>query len=566
MAENEGRTPEDFDGSSNPEGRGEEDYFDPFQDDIFEDDSEADSSGPGNESAADDTFSDEPVDEPYDLDSPSQAPDSQEPNRYSKRFLLLVLGGVSFLAILLMLWINTGGDDSGTETAQQEEVAPRVDDTPGSQDDLDLSEDPFAADDPTLDDQDLQNQAEAELERRRQEREARVAERQRERRALAERLERGDRPIRGERQEDGSMRTVTPEERALTEEEQRQMEARAQERASQLQQAIQSSARSSGDNPFPDRQGEAQAFREDRGGDARPSRAELIRMQQEQEAQGSADPDEQFLDRISQQSEDGVRLSSVEGPLGPWTLPTGTIIPIRLETSTETGLPGIITARVARDVYDRTSTYILIPRGSRVVSDYGQPSQVGQRRLLVAATRLILPDGRFVQFSRAQATDPLGRAGLRDEVDLNLASRFGGAGALAVLGAGITAASGVNQGGVTFPGGSGFGEQRSFDEQLRLSFVGQLNQIINELLQRQINRPVTLRLRSGLRGQLILGQDVDMQRPHYEEEGDIERARREFLPYERARQAQRTRRIQTGRSDPLSDQLRRTASGQDADR
>jgi len=359
------------------------------------------------------------------------------------------------------------------------------------------------------------------------------------------------------------MRTVTPEEQVVSDEQRRQMEARAQERASQLQQAIQSSARSSGDNPFPDRDGEGQVFREDRSSSAPgPSRADLIRMQQEQESQGPTDPNEQFLDRLSQQSEEGVQLSSVQGPLGPWTLPTGTIIPIRLETSTESGLPGIITARVARDVYDRTSTYILIPRGSRIISDYGQPSQVGQRRLLVAATRLILPDSRFVQFSRAQATDPLGRAGLRDEVDLNLASRFGGAGALAVLGAGITAASGVNQGGVTFPGGAGFGETRSFDEQLRLSFVGQLNQIINELLQRQINRPVTLRLRSGLRGQLILGQDVNMGRPYYEEEGDIERTRREFLPYERARQAQRTRRIQTGRSDRLSDQLRRAAAEQ----
>src|SRR3546814_9546021 len=87
-------------------------------------------------------------------------------------------------------------------------------------------------------------------------------------------------------------------------------------------------------------------------------------------------------------------------PPDPHILQAGSIIPAALITGIRSDLPGQITAQVTQNVYDSpTGRILLIPQGARLIGDYDAEVSAGQTRVLLAWTRLILPDGR----SRSEA-------------------------------------------------------------------------------------------------------------------------------------------------------------------
>src|SRR3546814_8552002 len=76
-------------------------------------------------------------------------------------------------------------------------------------------------------------------------------------------------------------------------------------------------------------------------------------------------------------------------------LQAGSVISAALITGLRSDLPGQITAQVTENVYDSpTGRILLVPQGSRLIGDYDDQVDFGQRRVLLAWTRLILPDGR----------------------------------------------------------------------------------------------------------------------------------------------------------------------------
>src|SRR5437016_3630767 len=82
----------------------------------------------------------------------------------------------------------------------------------------------------------------------------------------------------------------------------------------------------------------------------------------------------------------------------PYTLRAGTVIPGLLVTGINSDLPGDLVGQVGRDVYDsRTQRICLIPKGARFIGTYDNQIAAGEGRLLVAWTRLILPDGRSLK-------------------------------------------------------------------------------------------------------------------------------------------------------------------------
>src|SRR3546814_12908644 len=61
-------------------------------------------------------------------------------------------------------------------------------------------------------------------------------------------------------------------------------------------------------------------------------------------------------------------------------------------------------AQVTQNVYDSpTGRILLIPQGSRLIGDYDSQVAYGQRRVLLAWSRLILPDGRSIILDRQPA-------------------------------------------------------------------------------------------------------------------------------------------------------------------
>ena len=102
----------------------------------------------------------------------------------------------------------------------------------------------------------------------------------------------------------------------------------------------------------------------------------------------------------------------------PYTIRAGTVVAGFLVTGINSDLPGEVLGRTRSNVFDsETQHNLLVPKGSRLIGTYDSRS-VGTGRLIVAWTRLILPDGRSMTLPRLAGTDMEGQAGLHDEVEI----------------------------------------------------------------------------------------------------------------------------------------------------
>ncbi len=136
---------------------------------------------------------------------------------------------------------------------------------------------------------------------------------------------------------------------------------------------------------------------------------------------------QQGAQAAGQQSDAGeqrVRAARLSNP--STTVIQGTVIPAVLETAIDTNRSGPARAIVSRDIFGFDGTRILIPRGSRLIGEYGTGLNAGQNRVLVEWTRLVRPDGATIALDSPSA-DRLGRAGIRGDVDSHFWERFASA-------------------------------------------------------------------------------------------------------------------------------------------
>ena len=108
----------------------------------------------------------------------------------------------------------------------------------------------------------------------------------------------------------------------------------------------------------------------------------------------------------------------LRGPISPWEVKAGTIIPAALITAINSDLPGEVIAQVTEPVYDHaTGRTVLIPQGSRLIGQYDSQVAYGQSRALVAWNRIIMPDGRSINIGSMTGADLSGASGLEDRVN-----------------------------------------------------------------------------------------------------------------------------------------------------
>lgn len=108
----------------------------------------------------------------------------------------------------------------------------------------------------------------------------------------------------------------------------------------------------------------------------------------------------------------------LQAPASPYLLQAGSIIPAALVTGLRSDAAGLAIAQVTQDVYDSLGRHLLlIPAGAKLIGQYEATTHVGQSRLSVAWTRLILPTGRSIILNDLPAADAQGMAGLSDGVD-----------------------------------------------------------------------------------------------------------------------------------------------------
>ena len=128
-----------------------------------------------------------------------------------------------------------------------------------------------------------------------------------------------------------------------------------------------------------------------------------------------------------------------------YELKTERVIPAAMITGINSDLPGQIQAQVTQDVYDSaTGDHLLIPKGAKLTGSYDSRVIFGQRRVLVAWTRVIYPDGSALSLGAMPGADIGGYAGFADKVNNHYLKIFGNAfhTVLHVLNAGEVAAVG----------------------------------------------------------------------------------------------------------------------------
>ena len=198
--------------------------------------------------------------------------------------------------------------------------------------------------------------------------------------------------------------------------------------------------------------------------------------------------------------------SSQLSPAGsPYTLRAGTIIPALLITGITSDLPGDIVGQVSRDVYDsRSQQILLIPRGSRLIGTYDNQIAAGQGRLLVAWTRLLLPDGRSMQLPGLPLTDTEGNSGATGKVDNHWRRVFGNALLLSALSAGLQLSQPSEATVLATPSAG----------QVAAGAVGQeLSTVAMEIIKRGMSAAPTITIPAGQAFNVMLNGDIVFDEP-----------------------------------------------------
>jgi len=199
-------------------------------------------------------------------------------------------------------------------------------------------------------------------------------------------------------------------------------------------------------------------------------------------------------------------VARIEPAGSPYALRAGTVIPAILLTAISSDLPGDCMGQVSRDVRDSQSQRILlVPKGSKLLCRYDDQVAAGQGRLLVAWTRLLLPDGRSMTLPGLALKDAEGQTGARGDVDNHTARVFGRALLLSAIGAGVQLSQ-PRQASILAAPGAG---------QVAAGAVGQeLSSVALEILRRGMDQPPTITVPQGRTFNVFLNGDLIFDGPY----------------------------------------------------
>jgi type IV secretion system protein VirB10 len=185
-------------------------------------------------------------------------------------------------------------------------------------------------------------------------------------------------------------------------------------------------------------------------------------------------------------------------PPSPFVLQAGAMIPAALLTGVRSDLPGQIVGQVTENVYDSVSgRFLLIPQGSKLIGAYDTQVAFGQSRVLLAWTRLILPNGRSLVLEKLPAGDAQGYAGLQDRVDRDWGALFGAAALSTILGIGAELGEGDDENDIL--------------RALRHGAAGSFNQVGQQAVGRSLNIPPTLTIRPGAPVRVMVARDLVLE-------------------------------------------------------
>lgn len=192
-----------------------------------------------------------------------------------------------------------------------------------------------------------------------------------------------------------------------------------------------------------------------------------------------------------------VAADRVMPPASPFVLQAGAVISAALITGIRSDLPGQITAQVTEQIYDSpTGRILLIPQGTRIIGQYDNSVQFGQRRVLLVWNRLIFPNGRSIVLERQPGADTQGYAGLEDGVDYHWWDLAKAAALSTLLGIGAELATDDND---------------RLISAIRGGAQDTINQAGQQIIQRQLQVAPTLTIRPGFPVRVIVTRDLVLE-------------------------------------------------------
>lgn len=184
----------------------------------------------------------------------------------------------------------------------------------------------------------------------------------------------------------------------------------------------------------------------------------------------------------------------VMAPASPYVLQAGAVISAALITGIRSDLPGQITAQVTENIYDSpTGRSLLVPQGTRVIGQYDNNVQFGQRRALLVWNRLILPNGRSIVLERQPGADAQGYAGLEDGVDYHWWDLAKAAGLSTLLAVGTELA---------------VSDEDRLVRAIRDGAQDTINDAGQQIVRRQLQVAPTLTIRPGFPVRIIVTRDL----------------------------------------------------------
>jgi type IV secretion system protein TrbI len=185
----------------------------------------------------------------------------------------------------------------------------------------------------------------------------------------------------------------------------------------------------------------------------------------------------------------------LENPASRYLVQAGAVIPAALITGIRSDLPGEVTAQVTENVYDTPSgRFLLIPQGAKLIGVYDSQISLGQDRVLLVWTRLIMPNGRSVVLERQPGADTQGFTGLEDEVDQHWGRLAMAAALSTMLGVGAELGATNNDSAVATA--------------LRRGTTDSLNQTGQQVVRRNLNIQPTITIRPGFPVRIIVNRDL----------------------------------------------------------
>ncbi|MCL6230339.1 hypothetical protein M4Z11_07040 [Bartonella sp. G70] len=172
-------------------------------------------------------------------------------------------------------------------------------------------------------------------------------------------------------------------------------------------------------------------------------------------------------------------------------------------SSVNSDLPGQIIAQVRESVYDSaTGQNVLIPVGSRLIGTYDSRVSTGQKRVLIAWSRVIYPDGSSLSLGNMPGSDQSGYAGFKDKVNNHHLKVFGNALMLSV----ISGASQMSQ--KTHKIGSDDSTIETAKETLAAELGRQWGEVGIEMTRKNLNIQPTITIRPGYNFSVMVTKDI----------------------------------------------------------